>query len=84
VECGDAISAARLHAMPEVQTCVRCQAGLERAGHHLDWSRRSVFDASEDEAMIAASQVSFHAPYRPSEDDSDARVPGSLRAAVSF
>ena len=30
VECGDAISAVRLHAMPEVQTCVGCQSGLER------------------------------------------------------
>ena len=39
LECGDAISATRLHAMPEVQTCVRCQTGIERAGRHLDWSR---------------------------------------------
>jgi len=32
VECGEAISAARLHAVPEVQACVRCQDALERLG----------------------------------------------------
>jgi|SRR5919108_2515870 DnaK suppressor protein len=32
VECGEPISAARLHAMPEVQTCVRCQDRIERLG----------------------------------------------------
>ena len=30
VECAATISAARLHAAPEVQTCVRCQDWLER------------------------------------------------------
>jgi RNA polymerase-binding transcription factor len=30
VECAEAISAARLRAAPEVQTCVRCQDWLER------------------------------------------------------
>jgi RNA polymerase-binding transcription factor DksA len=30
VECNEAISPARLHVMPEVQTCVRCQDRLER------------------------------------------------------
>ena len=29
-ECGEAISPARLHVMPEVQTCVRCQDRIER------------------------------------------------------
>jgi RNA polymerase-binding transcription factor DksA len=32
VECAEAISTARLRAVPEVQTCVRCQAWLERQG----------------------------------------------------
>lgn len=32
VECDEPISPARLHAMPEVQACVRCQARLERLG----------------------------------------------------
>ena len=30
VECVEPISAARLRALPEVQTCVRCQGRLER------------------------------------------------------
>ena len=32
VECGEKIAPARLTAMPEVQTCVRCQDRLERMG----------------------------------------------------
>jgi RNA polymerase-binding transcription factor DksA len=32
VECGEQIAPARLTAMPEVQTCVRCQDRLERMG----------------------------------------------------
>jgi RNA polymerase-binding transcription factor DksA len=84
VECGQAISAARLHATPEVQTCVRCQDGIERAGLLMDWSRRSVFAASEDGEMVAASQASTRAPHLPSGDDGDVRVPGILRAAATF
>ena len=83
VECGDTISAARLCATPEVQTCVRCQDGIERVGRHVDRSRDSVY-VSDAGAMAAANQISFHAPYRPSEDDRDVRVPGTLRSAVSF
>ena len=33
VECGEQIAPARLRAMPEVITCVRCQDRLERARH---------------------------------------------------
>jgi RNA polymerase-binding transcription factor DksA len=84
VECGEAISAARLHATPEVQTCVRCQDGLERVARHMDPSRRSGFGASEDRAMAAVSQASIHASYLSREDDRDLRVPGTLRSAVSF
>ena len=36
VECGEPISPARLHALPEVQTCVRCQDGIERFGSRRD------------------------------------------------
>jgi RNA polymerase-binding transcription factor DksA len=38
VECGEKIAAARLRALPEVQTCVRCQGLLERRGrqHELE------------------------------------------------
>jgi RNA polymerase-binding transcription factor DksA len=34
-ECGEAISPARLHAVPEVQTCVRCQDRIERFGRRF-------------------------------------------------
>jgi RNA polymerase-binding transcription factor DksA len=84
VECGQAISAARLHAMPEVQTCVRCQDGIERVGGQTRRSGRSVFAASEDNAMAAASLASIRARYLLREDDRDVRVPGTLRAAASF
>jgi len=38
VECGESIAPARLRALPEVQTCVRCQDVLERRGrqHELE------------------------------------------------
>jgi DnaK suppressor protein len=35
VECGENIAPARLQALPEVTTCVRCQDRLERMGRHL-------------------------------------------------
>jgi RNA polymerase-binding transcription factor DksA len=47
VECDETISPARLHAMPEVQTCVRCQDRLERTG------RRSQRAAIEPEPQFA-------------------------------
>lgn len=34
-ECGEPIAPARLRAMPEVTTCVRCQDRLERTAHRL-------------------------------------------------
>jgi DnaK suppressor protein len=36
VECGEPIAPARLAAMPEVATCVRCQDRLERLGRQLE------------------------------------------------
>ena len=36
VECEEPISPARLRAMPEVTTCVRCQDQLERFGRQLE------------------------------------------------
>ena len=36
VECDEPISPARLSAMPEVQTCVRCQDRLERFGRQFE------------------------------------------------
>lgn len=35
-ECGEKIAAARLRALPEVHTCVRCQDFLERTGRQLE------------------------------------------------
>jgi RNA polymerase-binding transcription factor DksA len=84
VECGETISAARLHALPEVQTCVRCQASIERVGRHLTRSRRSVFAASEAEAIGATSRGALDALYLPHDGNRDVRVPGTLRAAASF
>ena len=34
-ECGEAIAPARLKAMPEVTTCVRCQDRLEKMSRHM-------------------------------------------------
>jgi DnaK suppressor protein len=36
VECGEPIAPARLRAMPEVETCVRCQDRIERFGRTLE------------------------------------------------
>lgn len=47
VECGEPISPARLHAMPEVQTCVRCQDQIERLGRYRE--REEVEAIAEDE-----------------------------------
>ncbi len=35
VECAERITQARLRAVPEVQTCVRCQDGIERLARGL-------------------------------------------------
>jgi RNA polymerase-binding transcription factor len=35
-ECDEAIAPARLRAMPEVETCVRCQDRIERYGRSLE------------------------------------------------
>ena len=35
-ECSEAIAPARLKAMPEVTTCVRCQDQLERSARRLE------------------------------------------------
>jgi RNA polymerase-binding transcription factor DksA len=49
VECGEAIAPARLNAMPEVTTCVRCQDRLERMGRHLAAAGVEVEVGAEDE-----------------------------------
>ena len=47
-ECGEAIAPARLRAMPEVTTCVRCQDRLERMLPRLEAVGAAV-DAEESE-----------------------------------
>jgi RNA polymerase-binding transcription factor DksA len=73
VECDEPISAPRVHAMPEVQTCVRCQDGIERLGRRFDLRRRSVFAIGGDDMLSAASLASVRAAYLPNEEDRDAR-----------
>jgi DnaK suppressor protein len=46
-ECEEPISAARLRALPEVQTCVRCQDRLERRGRAV---AREAMDLELEEA----------------------------------
>ena len=84
VECGDTISAARLCAMPEAQTCIRCQDRIERVGRQMDRSRHSVFAGSEDLGVPTASQAFVRSPRVPSDDDRDVRVAGALRATVGL
>ena len=48
VECDELISPARLYAMPEVQTCVRCQARLERLGRRFEQDERRILFAVRD------------------------------------
>lgn len=72
VECAEPIAPARLDALPEVQTCVRCQAGLERLGGQSDRSRRSEFEVGEDGAASEAVPVSYRSSLFPNEEDRDA------------
>jgi len=48
VECGEPIVVARLRALPEVQTCVRCQDRLERLGRRLE-AVEVELDSTEDD-----------------------------------
>jgi RNA polymerase-binding transcription factor DksA len=47
-ECGEPIAPARLKAIPEVTTCVRCQERIEREVRRSD-TVGAVFGAEEDE-----------------------------------
>jgi DnaK suppressor protein len=49
VECGETIPAARLRALPEVQTCVRCQDRLERMGRRIADMEEEDLVAAEDD-----------------------------------
>lgn len=48
-ECGEPIAPARLKAMPEVTTCVRCQDRLERSARRLEPVGVLFGDMEEDE-----------------------------------
>ena len=48
VECEEQIAPARLRALPEVQTCVRCQDRLERIGRQVQ-TVGAAFDGTEDD-----------------------------------
>jgi DnaK suppressor protein len=48
-ECGEPIAPARLRAMPEVTTCVRCQDRLERSARRLEPVGVLFGDAEEEE-----------------------------------
>ncbi len=48
VECGEPIPPARLRALPEVQTCVRCQDRLERIERRME-TVGAVFGEPEEE-----------------------------------
>ena len=49
VECGEAIAPARLRAMPEVQTCVRCQDQLERYGRQFETAEAVEAGVADDD-----------------------------------
>jgi len=49
VECEEPISPARLQALPEVQTCVRCQDRLEHLGRQFDQEEDEPETGSDDE-----------------------------------
>ena len=72
VECAEPIAPARLRALPEVQTCVRCQAGLERLGRQPDRSRHSAFEVDENGAVNEAIPASYRSSLFPNEEDRDA------------
>lgn len=69
VECAERISAARLEAVPEVETCVRCQAGLERLACPSASSRPSVFAPGENETAGEAASPSYGSRLFPDEED---------------
>jgi len=50
VECAGPIAPARLAVAPEVETCIRCQAGIELVGRQSALSRLSVFAGGDIEA----------------------------------
>ena len=79
--CAESISPARLQALPEVHTCVRCQDTLERLGRRSAGSQRSAFAIGDDARAGAASHASVPSSYLPNEEDRDARAEPRVLAA---
>jgi RNA polymerase-binding transcription factor DksA len=48
-ECGEPIAPARLRALPEVETCVRCQDRIERFGRRHEAEVEAEVGAEDDE-----------------------------------
>lgn len=74
IECAEPITSARLEAVPEVETCVRCQAALERLGRRVDRNRRSVFAVGDTGAASEATQASHRSSLFPNEEDRNAAL----------
>lgn len=72
VGCAERIAPARLEAVPEVETCVRCQAALERLGRQSVPSRRSVFAGGENKTSGGAAPPSYRSSHFPNEEDRSA------------
>ncbi|PYN19677.1 MAG: hypothetical protein DMD99_25025 [Candidatus Rokuibacteriota bacterium] len=49
VECEETISPARLRALPEVQTCVRCQDRIERLGRQFEQDEEELEAVGDDD-----------------------------------
>ena len=56
VECAEPIAPARLAAVPEVETCIRCQAGLERLSRPSSSGRLGVFAGGDSETADETAQ----------------------------
>lgn len=56
VECTEPIAPARLEAVPEVETCIRCQAGLEHPSRQSPSSRHSVFAGGNNDTASETAQ----------------------------
>ena len=73
VGCAERISPARLHVMPEVQTCVRCQDGIERLGRLFARNGSSMFATTSTGVMTVDSPPSVRSSYFPNEEDRQGR-----------
>lgn len=73
VACAEPISPARLRVMPEVQTCIRCQDGIERLRRPFARSGSSTFATSGTDVMTVDSPPSVRSSYFPNEEDRQGR-----------